>query len=46
MGAGIVTNMVQVLLGALVYFIMVELIYRIINRESILEFIKRTLKDK
>ena len=46
MGAGIVTNMIQVLLGALVYFVMVELIYKMINEESILEFAKRTLKDK
>ena len=45
MGAGISTNIVQGILGAAVYFISTELSYRILKKQSILTYIKNTIKS-
>ena len=45
MGAGLLTNVVQVLAGAITYFIIVEIIYRILKKQSIVTYIKNIVKN-
>lgn len=45
MGAGILTNIVQGVLGALTYFIITEICYRIFKKQSIVTYIKDTIKS-
>ena len=45
MGSGIVTNLVQGIVGALTYFIIVEVIYRIFKKQSIITYIKSIVKN-
>lgn len=44
-GAGILTNIVQGILGMLVYFIITELSYRISKKQSIVTYIKNIIKS-
>lgn len=45
MGAGLVTNMVQGILGALTYFVIVEIFYRIFKKTSIISYVKSIIKS-
>lgn len=44
MGAGILTNIVQGVLGALIYFIITEMLYRVFKKQSIVNYIKNIIK--
>ena len=45
MGAGILTNIVQGLVGAVTYFIIIEIFYRILKKQSIVNYIKNIVKS-
>lgn len=45
MGAGILTNIVQGVVGALTYFIITEISYRIFKKQSIVTYIKDIIKS-
>lgn len=45
MGAGILTNVVQGIIGALTYFIIIEVLYRIFKRQSMITYIKNIVKS-
>ena len=45
MGAGILTNIVQGLVGALTYFIIIEVFYRVFKKQSIVNYIKNIVKS-
>lgn len=45
MGASIITNIIQGICGVIVYFVTVELSYRIIKKESIITYIKTIIKE-
>lgn len=45
MGAGILTNIVQGIFGLLVYFIITELTYRILKKQSIVTYIQGIIKS-
>lgn len=45
MGGGILTNLVQATSGALVYFIIIELFYRIFKKQSITTYIKSIIRN-
>ncbi|WP_289127919.1 flippase [uncultured Clostridium sp.] len=45
MGASILTNIVQGIVGALTYFIIIELFYRIFKKQSIIIYIKNIVKS-
>lgn len=45
MGAGILTNIVQGVIGALTYFIITEICYRIFKKQSIVAYIKDIIKS-
>lgn len=45
MGSGIVTNVVQGIIGALTYFIIIEVLYRIFKRQSMMTYIKNIVKS-
>lgn len=45
MGANIFTNIVQGVVGAIVYFAAVELIYKIIKKQSIITYVKEIMKS-
>lgn len=44
MGAGILTNVVQGIIGALTYFIIIEVLYRIFKKQSMITYIKNIVK--
>lgn len=46
LGAGIITNIIQGICGVITYFIIVEGLYRIIKRQSILEYAKGIIREK
>lgn len=45
MGPGILTNIVQGVIGALTYFIITEMCYRILKKQSIVTYIKNIIKE-
>ena len=45
MGAGMLTNVVQGIIGALTYFIIIEVLYRIFKRQSMITYIKNIVKS-
>lgn len=45
MGAGILTNVVQGIIGVLTYFIIIEVLYRIFKRQSMITYIKNIVKS-
>lgn len=45
MGAGILTNIVQAVVGILIYFIITEICYRIFKKQSIVTYIKDIIKS-
>ena len=45
MGAGILTNVVQAVMGSLIYFIITEISYRIFKKQSIVTYIKDIIKS-
>ena len=45
MGAGILTNVVQGIIGALTYFIIIEVLYRIFKMQSMITYIKNIVKS-
>lgn len=44
-GVSIITNIIQVICGVIIYFAITEMIYRIIKNKSIIEHIKDIMKD-
>ena len=44
MGPGILTNIIQGILGAFIYFIITELTYRILKKQSIVTYIQGIIK--
>ena len=40
MGAGIVTNIIQGIVGVISYFIIIEGLYRILKKQSIITYMK------
>lgn len=46
LGAGIITNIIQGICGVITYFIIVEVLYRIIKKQSILEYTKGIIGEK
>lgn len=45
MGVGLLTNIIQGLVGALTYFIIVEILYRIFKKQSIVTYVKGIIKS-
>lgn len=45
MGPGLLTNIVQSLVGALIYFIIIEVFYRVFKKQSILIYVKNIIKS-
>lgn len=45
MGPGILTNIVQAAVGALIYFIITEICYRIFKKQSIVTYVKDIIKS-
>ena len=45
MGPGILTNILQGVIGALTYFIITEMCYRILKKQSIVTYIKNIIKE-
>lgn len=45
MGIGLLTNIVQVLVGVVIYFIIIEVFYRIFKKQSIVTYIKNIIKN-
>lgn len=45
MGAGMLTNVVQGIIGALTYFIIIEVLYRIFKRQSMITYIRNIVKE-
>lgn len=45
MGAGFFTNILQGIIGALTYFIIIEVFYRIFKKQSIVTYIKNIIKN-
>lgn len=45
MGAGVLTNIVQTLVGSLTYCIIIEIFYRIFKKQSIITYIKNIIKS-
>lgn len=45
MGSGILTNVVQSIIGALTYFIIIEVLYRVFKKQSIITYIKNIVKE-
>ena len=44
MGAGILTNLVQASVGVLIYFMITEILYRVLKKQSIVNYIKNIIK--
>ena len=45
MGSGILTNVVQGIIGALTYFIIIEILYRIFKKQSMITYIRNIVKS-
>lgn len=45
MGAGILTNILQAIIGVVTYFIITEVIYRIVKKQGIIKYIKKIIKE-
>ena len=45
MGSGILTNVVQGIIGALTYFIIIEVLYRIFKKQSMITYIRNIVKE-
>lgn len=45
MGPGILTNVIQGIIGALTYFIIIEVFYRILKKQSIITYIKNIVRS-